>query len=127
MNPPGVVKIHIMLDTKAELRQADILLDFDVFLFQGKATWKRRLITSRYRKHASFIENIRGSSDSRSSNHIPAAWHIDDYKIEDTISIELIFLIKNFLIFHQFDLKAKMIYGDCVELSFPEKKELYIV
>ena len=34
MNPPGVVKIHIMLDTKAELRQADILLDFDVLIFQ---------------------------------------------------------------------------------------------
>ncbi len=34
MNPPGVVKIHIMLDTKAELRQADIVLDFDVLIFQ---------------------------------------------------------------------------------------------
>ena len=34
MNPPGVVKIHIMLDTEAELRQADILLDFDVLIFQ---------------------------------------------------------------------------------------------
>ena len=34
MNPPGIVKIHIMLDTKAELRQADILLDFDVLIFQ---------------------------------------------------------------------------------------------
>ena len=37
MNPPGVVKIHIMLDTKAELRQADILLDFDVLIFQRPA------------------------------------------------------------------------------------------
>ena len=34
MNPPGVVKIHIMLDTKAELRQADVLLDFDILIFQ---------------------------------------------------------------------------------------------
>lgn len=34
MNPPGVVKIHIMLDTKAELQQADILPDFDVLIFQ---------------------------------------------------------------------------------------------
>ena len=34
MNPPGVVKIHIMLDTKAELRQADIFFDFDVLIFQ---------------------------------------------------------------------------------------------
>ena len=28
MNPPGVVKIHIMLDTKAELWQADTLFQF---------------------------------------------------------------------------------------------------
>lgn len=28
MNPPGVVKIHIMLDTEAELRQADLIFDF---------------------------------------------------------------------------------------------------
>ena len=34
MNPPGVVKIHIMLNTETELRQADILFDFDVLIFQ---------------------------------------------------------------------------------------------
>ena len=34
MNPPGVVKIHIMLDAEAELRQTDILFDFDVLIFQ---------------------------------------------------------------------------------------------
>ena len=34
MNPSGVAKIHIMLNTKAELRQADTLLDFDVLIFQ---------------------------------------------------------------------------------------------
>ena len=34
MNPPGVVKIHIRLYPEAELRQADILLDFDVLIFQ---------------------------------------------------------------------------------------------
>ena len=31
-----------MLHPEAELRQAAKLIDFDVFLFQGKATWKRR-------------------------------------------------------------------------------------
>ena len=34
MNPPGVVKIHIMLNAEAKLRQADVLLDFDVLIFQ---------------------------------------------------------------------------------------------
>ena len=34
MNPPGVIKIHIMLNTETELRQADILFDFDVLIFQ---------------------------------------------------------------------------------------------
>lgn len=34
MNPPGVVKVHIMLHPEAELRQADILFDFDVIIFQ---------------------------------------------------------------------------------------------
>ena len=34
MNPPGVVKIHIMLDAEAELRQTDVLFDFDVLIFQ---------------------------------------------------------------------------------------------
>ena len=34
MNPPGVVKIHIMLHPEAELRQADIFFDFDVLIFQ---------------------------------------------------------------------------------------------
>ena len=35
MNPPGVVKIHIMLDTEAELQQADIVLDFDSSYFNA--------------------------------------------------------------------------------------------
>lgn len=34
MNPPGIVKIHIMLNTETELRQADVLFDFDVLIFQ---------------------------------------------------------------------------------------------
>ena len=34
MNPPGVIKVHIMLHSEAELRQADILLDFNVLIFQ---------------------------------------------------------------------------------------------
>lgn len=34
MNPPGVVKVHIMLSPEAELWQADILFDFDVLIFQ---------------------------------------------------------------------------------------------
>ena len=33
MNPPGVVKIHIMLNTEAELRQADELFNFDAIIF----------------------------------------------------------------------------------------------
>ena len=37
MNPLGIVKIHIMLDTKAELRQADVLFDFDILIFQCPA------------------------------------------------------------------------------------------
>ena len=34
MNPPGVVKIHIMLHPETELRHANILFDFDVLIFQ---------------------------------------------------------------------------------------------
>ena len=34
MNPSGIVKIHIMLNTETELRQADILFNFDVLIFQ---------------------------------------------------------------------------------------------
>ena len=34
MNPPGVIKIHIMLNTEAELRQVDIHFDSDVLIFQ---------------------------------------------------------------------------------------------
>lgn len=34
MNPPGVVKIHIMLHPETELRQADVLFYFDVLTFQ---------------------------------------------------------------------------------------------
>ena len=34
MNPPGIVKVHIMLHSDAQLRQVDIRFDFDVLLFQ---------------------------------------------------------------------------------------------
>ncbi len=34
MNPPGIVKIHIMLNTETELRQVDVLFDSDVLVFQ---------------------------------------------------------------------------------------------
>ena len=34
MNPPGIVKVHIMLNSDAQLRQVDIRFDFDVLLFQ---------------------------------------------------------------------------------------------
>ena len=35
MNPPGVVKNHIMLHLEAELRQAAVLFDFDILIFQS--------------------------------------------------------------------------------------------
>lgn len=35
MNPPEVVKIHMMLHPEAESRQADMLFDFEVAIFQS--------------------------------------------------------------------------------------------
>lgn len=34
MNLTGIVKVHIMLHPEAELRQADVIFNFDVLIFQ---------------------------------------------------------------------------------------------
>ena len=45
MNPSGVIKLYIMPHPEAELRQADILFDLDVLIFQRPPVVSQNLVT----------------------------------------------------------------------------------
>ena len=72
MNPPGIVKIHIMRSTEAELRQADILFDFDVCGWPRKLNNLTRCKMPIVSVIAFYVHQLREITDSKRELEQPA-------------------------------------------------------